>query len=428
MVNPDKKLVLMTEKAQLQASSAWSETVVVFGGARDHYQVALALLEAGWLSCLVSELYLPAMPKVLRDFIALLDHAGRRRSRSNMALPGDRVHISWIAFIASLCNRAYPKPIFVRWKDAALGRTCGRIAAQGGKPVLAYSYYASYAFECLPQGALRAIFQVHPHPMAVRSVLTEELQLCPFAKESLLHEHELNFPAKELARLSNEALLADVVLTPSSYAKTTLVHAGVREERIHVVPYGIDTQVFSRKKFDNRRGPLRLIFVGSLVQRKGLSYLMEAVRQLGRDQVELVLAGRGVRDDRLLARFADVPFRMLWNAPRERLVTELQTADLFVFPSLVESFAHVILEAMAVGLPVLTTIHTAGPDLVENGRTGFVGPIRSPEFLTEKLRWFLANRDAVAEMGAACQAEAELRTWARFRREVNAALNKGVQS
>lgn len=402
----------------------WAKTVVVFGGARDHYQVALALQEAGWLSCLVSELYLPAMPRVLQVFIALLDRTGRRCSRSNEALPGDYVRISWLAFAASIANRIYPHATFVRWKDAALGRACGRIAMRGKNPVLAYSYYASYAFEHMSRTRARAVFQVHPHPVAVRAILQEELRLCPFAAESLLQENEMKFPAKELARLSDEALQADLVLTPSSYAKSTLVQAGVQIDRIRVVPYGIDTSVFTRKKFRRERGPLRLIFVGSLVQRKGLSYLFEAIRGLkAGKQVELVLAGRGMRDDGLLRRYADVPFRVLWGAPREQLVAELQAADLFVFPSLVESFAHVILEAMAVGLPILTTRHTAGPDLVEDGRMGFIGPIRNPEFLIEKIQWFLDNRDALAEMGLACQAEAERRTWERFRRETREALS-----
>ena len=84
---------------------------------------------------------------------------------------------------------------------------------------------------------------------------------------------------------------------------------------------------------------------------------------------------------------------MLWNVSREELVLELQRADVFVFPSLVESFALVLLEAMSVGLPVITTSNTAGPDIMREGIDGFVGPIRDVDFLVEKsvILWIIVR-------------------------------------
>lgn len=398
---------------------------MVFAGSRDHYQVALALQETGRLHRLINELYLPAMPVWMQRLAALIAGRERSSSRVHAELPAYRVQISWLALMASLLNRALPSTRFVRWKDAALGRACGRMATGHHLPVVAYSYYASYVFEQMPANLQKIIFQVHPHPAAVRRILLEELQHCPASEGSLSLENELNFPAVTLERLSREALCANHVITPSSFAKQTLVEAGVNSDRIVVVPYGIDSGSFYPKSFDNQNTSysLRLIFVGSIVQRKGLSYLLEAVRQLRGKQVELVLVGRGARDDVLLDTFSDVPFRLVWNASREELVQELQEADVFIFPSLVESFAHVILEAMSVGLPVITTTNTAGPDLLEEGRTGFVGPIRDVDFLVRKIRWFLANPSEVSAMGRACQKEAAKRTWSRFRSEIREALD-----
>jgi glycosyltransferase involved in cell wall biosynthesis len=403
------------------------EYLVVFGGARDHYQVAVALQEAGKLRLLVNEFYLPALPGWLRAVVSAVDRKGRSRVRSHPGLPPDRVKHAWVALVVNLLLRIRRNLRLVEWRDAALGIKCGRLAARLGGPVLAYSYYASYVFDRAKPGQRKVIFQVHPHPTAVRGILLEELKRLPMA-ESLSKEFELGFPKATLDRLCREALQADFVITPSSFAKQTLVEAGVVPERIAVVPYGIDPGVFLPKTFEPApQRPLRLIFVGSLIQRKGLSYLLEAVRRLDRGQVELILAGRGARDETLLAQFADVPFRLVWNASRDELVRELQAADVFVFPSLVESFAHVILEAMAVGLPVITTTNTAGPDLLEDGRTGFVGGIRDVDFLVDKIRWFLAHRDAIPVMGRACQAEAQRRTWPRFRTEILVALEKFEQ-
>jgi glycosyltransferase involved in cell wall biosynthesis len=310
------------------------------------------------------------------------------------------------------------------WVDSIIGKAAGRLAGRTGAGVLAYSYYASYAFEKAPAGCIRVIFQVHPHPLLTREILQEEMRLQPFSCSSLMAEPDLSFPPRIVGRLAREAGEADFAITPSTFAKQSLVAAGISADKITVVPYGIDSGVFRPKSFQSRTvaQPLRLIFVGSLVQRKGLSYLFEAMRRLKGEPVELVLVGRGSRDDRLLAQFADVSFRLAWNLSRHDLVRELHAADVFVFPSLVESFAHVILEAMSVGLPVITTANTAGPDLLVEGRTGFVGPIRDVGFLVGRIRWFIENRAAVATMGQACQAEAARRSWHRFRAEIRQAL------
>jgi glycosyltransferase involved in cell wall biosynthesis len=400
--------------------------VVTFAGARDHYQVALALAETDELEQLVNEFYWPKVPQVLQGLVARLNP--KTRDRVCPGLPAARVTLPVVATIAWLLGQVWKSDHLRTAKDAALGRAAGSLARRTGAGLLAYSYYASYAFERAPRSR-KIIFQVHPHPQMTREILQEELRLQPKARVSLLAEPDLNFAPAVIARLSREAGEADFVLTPSTFAKKSLMAAGVAANRIAVVPYGIDGAVFQPKTFGAGTGgrALRLIFVGSLVQRKGLSYLLEAMRRLQGEPVELVLVGRGARDEQLLREAAEVRCRVAWNAPRRELVGELQAADVFVFPSLVESFAHVILEAMAIGLPVITTTNTAGPDLLEEGRTGFIGSIRDVDFMVEKIRWFLAHREAIPAMGRACQEAAAQRTWARFRQELRSALGNFPQ-
>jgi glycosyltransferase involved in cell wall biosynthesis len=396
----------------------------VFAGARDHYQVAWALAESRRLERLVSDFYLPAFAPWARRLVGLFDRRGRAKNRSCEGLSRDMVVVPKTALLAEFLDRSGRSRWFTAAKDRALGRACGRLAAQRRLPVLAYSYYASYAFAEMPSNLRRVIFQVHPHPATVRRILSDELGRFPAAGASLRQEHELNFTPADFERLAGEALAAHFAITPSRFAQQSLIEAGMAGDAIAVVPYGIDTEEFKPKHFSRGAGTrrLRLIFVGSMIQRKGLGYLLDAMRRLRTEPVELVLVGRGARDDTLLEHYRDVPFRVVWHVPRQELVREMQAADVFVFPSLVESFAHVLLEAMAVGLPVITTTNTAGPDLLEEGRTGFVGEIRDVDFLVEKIRWFLDHREAVERMGTACQQEAALRTWPRFRREIRAAL------
>jgi glycosyltransferase involved in cell wall biosynthesis len=100
------------------------------------------------------------------------------------------------------------------------------------------------------------------------------------------------------------------------------------------------------------------------------------------------------------------------------LLKAYHEADLFVLPSLAEGFAHVLLEAMASGLPVLSTTNTAAPDLIEPGIEGFVVEPGNVEALSAYIGWCEEHRHDVAEMGRAARRKAESFTWARFRSDV----------
>ena len=92
--------------------------------------------------------------------------------------------------------------------------------------------------------------------------------------------------------------------------------------------------------------------------------------------------------------------------------------DVLVFPSLFEGFGLVILEAMAQGLPVIATSHTAGPDLIEEGVDGFIVPIRSADAIAERLLLLARDRDRLSAMQQAAQGKARLHTWENYRGRV----------
>ena len=92
--------------------------------------------------------------------------------------------------------------------------------------------------------------------------------------------------------------------------------------------------------------------------------------------------------------------------------------DVFVFPSLFEGFGLVILEAMSQGLPVIATEHTAGPDLIEEGQSGFIVPIRSAEAIAEKLDLLARDPSMLAAMKVAARKTAANHTWERYRSEL----------
>jgi glycosyltransferase involved in cell wall biosynthesis len=92
----------------------------------------------------------------------------------------------------------------------------------------------------------------------------------------------------------------------------------------------------------------------------------------------------------------------------------MQSCDVFCLPSIAEGRALVIQEAMSQGLPIIITPNTGGEDLVIEGNTGFLVPIRSPEKIAEKINWFAENRDQIPEMGMKARELAETLSWQKY--------------
>jgi glycosyltransferase involved in cell wall biosynthesis len=189
-----------------------------------------------------------------------------------------------------------------------------------------------------------------------------------------------------------------------------------------VVPYGVDPTDFPMRPFSRPSGgPLEILFIGSMIQRKGLCDLLEAMRLVRSRHIRLTLAGRGFIDRDLLAHYRDIDMTICESPRLADLVSLMHRSDLFVLPSLVEGFAHVIAEAMCTGLPVLATPHTCAPDFVQDGVEGWIVPIRSPVAIADALTKAAGNRAALAAMGNAASIRARSLTWLKFREGIAAA-------
>ena len=86
-------------------------------------------------------------------------------------------------------------------------------------------------------------------------------------------------------------------------------------------------------------------------------------------------------------------------------------SDIFMFPTLEDGYAVVLAQAQAGGLPIVTTANCSGPDLIAEGETGWVLPIRDPDAFVERLLWCDANRPALAEMVRRIYHAARTRSW-----------------
>lgn len=218
------------------------------------------------------------------------------------------------------------------------------------------------------------------------------------------------------ALLDREIELADEVLVGSSFVRDTFIEEGVAAGKLHVVPYGADPQRFSPR--DSARppnAPFRVLFVGQIGERKGISYLLDAWRGFRDARAELHLVGDFVAGVEVYQRDRGL-FRHTANVPQARLPELMREADVFVLPTLVEGMPMVVIEAMACGLPVIVTPH--GPaEVVRDGIDGFVVPIRDSDAIHDRLARLREDAPLRARMGAAALQRASEWTWARYARD-----------
>lgn len=398
------------------------QAVMVHAGARDAYQLARALAEHNLLDRFYTDLFWPAERSRLTALARRVPALHRQLlQRSAPGIPFERVHLSpWRGLLTLLAEKVRRLPsklrrLAHRTSDAALGRAAGRYAARTHSGLVSYSYYGYDAIRAF--GGPAMLFQVHPHPATMRRLLTEELEAHPDCAESLTQEWELSLPEEDFQHLVAEPRLAQRFLAASTFTRNSLVEHGADPAAITVVPYGVDLQRFRPDPGRSAPPPeskLQLLFVGRINQRKGVKYLLQALQRISPERVQLTVCGRVV-DSLSLFQDSGLAIDIRPSVSAEELVRAYQAADLFIFPSIAEGFAQVLLESLACGLPILSTTHTAAPDLITEGREGFIVEPRRPDLLVERITWCLEHRAELFAMQQRARATAEQFTWERFR-------------
>ena len=210
-------------------------------------------------------------------------------------------------------------------------------------------------------------------------------------------------------RVDAEVAAADAVLVPSRVVWEDLVRRGVSEHKLVLLPYGVDPDAFA-PPHDRRFDTLRVLYVGQIAVRKGLQYLDRAIEHCQAPVAECLAIGP-VLDRALLRHAPNVTFQPQLPSPRVRAA--MQHASVFVFPSLAEGMARAVLEAMACGLPVITTREAGYDNVITSGVNGFLVPARNPEAIAEVLEMLASNPGRAQEIGHNARQTALAYTWAR---------------
>jgi len=400
--------------------------ILAHPGTQYSYETAFALQEAGLLQCYMTGFYFKPENSLGRALRLLpngrgteLEREFRRRFKPELAPQNVRTYPA-AELIYVVSSRLRPLRPFseaiLRWRNKCFdGWVAKRIARERPKAVVCYDSCAQRTFEGAKSlGTLCVLDQSIGHICTGLQLLREEAKLHPDFADSL----PTKVPEWLIERCSQEALLADCVLSPSEYVRHSLIANGVEPARIAALPFGVDPERFQPPP-ERTEKTFRVLFVGQLSQRKGIKYLLEAFRNLRLPSAELVLVGNVAGSGKGLLRYRDM-FQHIPNVPRAEVHHWFERADVFVYPSLHEGSALAIYEALACGLPIITTPNSGS--MVQDGIQGYIVPIRDVERLKEKILLLYENRELRQEMSRRARLRAEEFTWAAYQQRLGSIL------
>lgn len=216
----------------------------------------------------------------------------------------------------------------------------------------------------------------------------------------------------------NSGMATMMVAVSDDTRRFCIATEGMRPDRVITIPNGVDASIFSpmqrasdttalRDELGVPENALIIICVARLHPQKGHSYLLEALETLrdARSDFVCLLVGdgpeRGSIESHVSARGLQHCVRLLGNRPD--VARLLAVSDIFVLPSLHEGLSNALLEAMAVGLPVVASDVSGMDEILVNGETGFLVPAADSNALASALTWLLDDEGLRTRMGRAAR-------------------------
>lgn len=267
-------------------------------------------------------------------------------------------------------------------------------------------------------------------PINIISILIKKLLGVPYIVWGQGFDVYMNWPCKKL--ITKFVLKhSEIIIALSDDMKNRLLESHKRTNII-IIPNGIDMCKFARHQEKNKiKNTLDIVhdkkiilFVGTLKKVKGVEYLIEAIKYTVQDYPNLLLLIVGDGDNMnslksLVERYELSDFvSFKGGVQNEEIPYFMALADIFVLPSLSESFGIVLLEAMASGIPIVASNVGGIPSLIENGENGFLVEPKSPEQIADKIKLLLADSEVRAYIGRNNKKKSKNYSWESIAKEL----------
>ena len=340
------------------------------------------------------------------------------KEKRKYAIPDKMISRQWMPEFARLLSKGdqEKKRRKVDLSYQALDHKVSLALSNHSSQILhAYEDGCSSSFARAKQQGIQCSYELPiAHWATARRLLAEEAERHPEWEPTLESTRE---PEEKLCQKEEELKLADRITCPSQFVLDSIPLEISQKTPCQVSPFGsppCEPVDFERS---TQSDTLRLLFVGSMSQRKGLADLFEAMKLLRGEPISLTILGQpSMPMEFYRKQFSE--FAYFPPCPNQKVRDMMKAHDALVLPSIVEGRALVQQEALSCGLPIIVTPNAGGEDLVEEGITGHIVPIRSPEKIAEAIRAMIENINLKEEIQQLCQKKATQYTWANYAQNI----------
>lgn len=290
--------------------------------------------------------------------------------------------------------------------SSRFSRSVARMSWEGVDAVYAFSSAALEVFESARKHGVVCILDHETAPADLEADLFREVEK---KYRAWVPSHVTNDEQsldQYSARQRAEVDLADVVICPSTFSAQLI---GDRPT-VEILPFAMSEAFNCPTEIDfnnaNTSRPLRILFAGNDEIRKGLPVLVEALRKLPQELFECKGAGNW-NLSKLGWKSVSAVMEPLGAVPRGRMPDLYDWADVFVMPTFSDTMGVVILEAMARGVPVITTRNSGGPDLIQHGGDGYILDAGDSPAVAEILVELASDRDKLIDVSRSARKKSE---------------------
>ena len=380
---------------------------ISYSGVHQAFQIALAADEAGMLHRFYCSLY--NAPNCFGGRLASILGEKRLASRRVNGLDTSRVEeYPWPLLrhhFSNLLRRNRPRD-WLKANDEFDRHVADRLSRCGSKLFVGVETCAYHSFKIAHQLGMLNVLDCP----GVNAEFLDEM-----ASRAAVQFGLSTAAASDSAPMKNrkhqELALADVIIGCSEFQLKTMHETEISDGRARVIPLWIDQtfwQPAERPKPASQR--LRVLFVGKISIRKGIPYLLEAAKSLS-NKVELTLVGNIDYDIAPLLKSVGVNGAVLAARPKADLLDIYRAHDVFVLPSLGDSFGIAALEAMACGLPAIVSDHCGVPVPAAKWRV----PAMQSGAVVERLEAYSADRRLLEKDSQLAREFASRHTPAQYR-------------
>ena len=355
---------------------------------------------------IITETFLPKVDGIVKVTCLLLDHLRARGIDALVIAPryGENAHYNDVP-ICSLPSISLPL-----YPEARLGFATFSLYRElaAFRPDVAHLFHP--VMTGIPtMGMLKW--------MDVPTVTSFHLDYARIANQFKVGLFDLGFARPLIDELTKSVFnWSDFSLAPSRLVQRQMRELGI--SKVGLWRRGVDAAAFHprfrsaqmrREMTVGHPDDTVLIYVGRLSDEKQLEHIRPALEQL--PGTRLVLVGDGPARAALERFYADLPVTFMGYLSGERLSQAYASADIFVFPSRLETFGLVVIEAMAAGLPVVASRVGGVAEIVSEGVNGYTFASGDTDALVAGIRNIVSNRENLRRMGAEARAFAETQSW-----------------